>query len=681
MRKFKSIRTRTFVSILPVFMITLLLVAIFSYHYSKGIIQSQIQQKMSVQLSDVSNDISANLSIHAKVPEVLARTLENQAASYTLDQYGTILSKVLQANADTFGVGIYFEPNRYEAVKPLASLYAYRDGDTIVTTDEYSDPAYNYPEQEWYKAGMERPGITDPYYDPGTDTTMSTFAFPFFDQDQKLLGVITGDVNLSSLQKKIEQTAVGENGWAILLDQQGKYIAGPDAAKIMQLNIKDETNESLARAGHEMLQKEAGMTSYTDSGKTYQLYYEKQPETGWMLGLIISEEELYAPLQSLLAVIALLGLAGLAVTVIVVFFFSRSIANQLHEVNVLAGQMAEGDFTHKLPIRSSDEIGAMTGNVNRMIGDLGALLGKIADHSLRVASTSEQLMSVTDQTKTVAQDSAKAISDLAAEADVQLQATSESARAIDEMAAGVQRIAESAVETAEAAGEVADQAQKGYERIADAVEQMAQMEGSINETVGLVHALRSRSEQIGDIIGLITEISRQTHMLALNAAIEAARAGVHGRGFSVVAGEVKKLSDQTSTAASEIEKLVVEIVQGNNETVSAVQANADAIKESSGKVSEAGQLFSEIRNGVGQIHQQIDEVSASTEQLLAGTEELVSTIEAMAGVSKQAADRAQHMAASSEEQLASVEEVASASAHLAELADDMQHAISRFKVE
>lgn len=681
MKKWRSIRMRTFASILPVFIVTLLLVAVFSYHYSKGIIQTQIQQKMSVQLSDVSNEIAAHLSIHAKVPEVLARALENQASGYTLDQYGVILSNALRANADTFGVGIYFEPDRYEPVKPLASLYAYRDGDSIVTTDEYSDAAYNYPEQDWYKAGMEQPGITDPYYDPGTDTTMSTFSVPFYDQNQALLGIITGDVDLSSLQEQIAQTAVGENGWAILLNRQGMYMAGPDAGKIMQLNIREETNASLAGAGQEMLQKEEGVASYTDSGVTYQLYYEKQPETGWTLGLIISEEELYAPLQSLLAVMAVLGLAGLAATAVAVFLFSRSIARQLGEVNVLAGQMANGDFTRKLPVRSADEIGAMARNVNRMVDELSILLGKVADHSLRVASTSEQLMSGTDQSKAVAQGSVRAISEMAAGAGVQLQATSDSARAMDEMAGGVQRIAESAIDTAEAAGKVADQAEKGYERIADAAKRMEQMKGSINETVGLVHTLRSRSEQIGGIVGLITEISSQTHMLALNAAIEAARAGVHGRGFSVVAAEVKKLSDQTAAAASEIGKLAAEMVQGNRETAQAISAHAAAVQDGSGKVSEAGQLFAEIRSGIGQIHRQIDEVSASTEQLLAGTEEMVSSIDAMASVSRQTADRARHMAAASEQQLASAEEAAAASAGLARMADELQHDISRFKVE
>jgi len=679
--RFKTIRMRTFASILPAFFLTLLSVTLFSYYYSQSIIQNQIEETMTVQLSDISNEISANLSAHSKVPEVLARTLESLASGYTLDQYRTILSSALKSNEDTFGVGIYFEPNRYSISEKYFSTYAYRDGDHIVTTEQYSDPAYDYPAQEWYQIGMEQIGITDPYYDPGTDTTMATFSAPFFDTDQSLLGVMTGDINLQTMQNEIEQAKVGKSGWAILLDKQGNYIAGPDKQKIMKLNIADEDNKSLAAASGELLEKSSGMVKYSDDGDTNQLYYEKLPGTGWVLGLIIPEQELYQPVRSLLFTIVLISLVGLLITLLAVYLYSQFITRNLKQVNRLSQTMATGDFTSTLTIHSADEFGTMAQHLNQMISNVRKLLGRVADNSLQVAATSEQLMTSANQTNQTTETVVGAIQEMASGADTQLQSTRESARAMEEMTAGVQRIAESSVNTAELAERVSVQAQNGNEKMSGVIRQMKETEESVTETAELIDSLDSRSEQIGKIVSFITEISNQTHMLALNAAIEAARAGEYGRGFAVVAGEVKKLSEQTAQAASHISGLITEIQLENHKAVNSMSANAEKVQEGSRMISEAGQLFAGILQGIREINTHIHEVSSSSEQLLAGTEELTSTVEQMAGIAKQTSSHSQNVAASSEKQLASMEEVALSSRELARMADELQILITQFKVD
>ncbi|WP_340022253.1 methyl-accepting chemotaxis protein [Paenibacillus sp. FSL K6-1096] len=671
---------RTFAFILPIFLITLVLVALLSYTYSKSIIQREVKQKMNLQISDISNEINANLSVHSMVPEVLARTLESHAAEFTLEQYRTMLSSALQANPDTYGVGIYFEPGRYDSRLKYFSTYAHRDGDKIVTTEEYNDPEYNYHGQAWYTIGKDQVGITDPFYDTITGTTMATVAVPFRDAANTLLGVMAGDIDLKTLQSRIEQTKVGQTGWAFLLDRQGNYIAGPDTEKNMKLTITAESNASLAAAGADMLKSNEGMVTYADSGRTIQMYYEKLPDTGWTVGLAMPEQELYAPLKGLLRSILLVSFAGLILTVAAVYLYSRYITRQLARVNELSQRMAAGDFTGKLEAGSEDEFGNMAGHLNQMIANLSRLLGTVADHSLQVASTSEELMSSANQTNHTTEAIVEDIQDLAAGAEHQLQSTSESARAMEEMAAGVQRIAEASMDTAAAAGRAASQAQDGYSIITLTVEQMEEMERTAAAASSLITSLSAQSGQIGNIIGLIKGISDQTGMLALNAAIEAARAGEYGRGFSVVASEVKKLSEQTAEAAGHISSLILDIQQGNQAAADAVLANADAVHQGSQRVGEAGRLFTDILGGISEINTQVHEMSASSEELLAGTEELTSSVVQMAEVARQAAEHSQSAAAASEEQLASMEEVAAASTELAKMADGLQQAVAAFKV-
>ncbi|MNB85649.1 Methyl-accepting chemotaxis protein McpA [compost metagenome] len=677
---FKSIRTRTFAIILPAFLVTLLIVGVVAYSYSRSIIQQQIQNKMDIQLSEVTSQINANLTAHGKVPEVLARTLETAASGFSLEQYRTMLSHALESNEDTFGLGIYFEPGQYAPDTQLFSTYAYRDGEQIVTTEQYSDPSYYYPGQAWYIIGKDKTGITDPYYDPGTEITMTTFAVPFFQGDRSHQGVITGDINLTTMQQQIEATRVGDSGFAVLLDTQGSYIAGPDADKLMKLRITEESNESLAQAGTELIAGERGMVKYTSDNGIEQLYYQKLPATGWTLGLTISEAELYAPLQSLLLTIILVGAAGLLITIVAVHLYSRAIAKQLDEVNSLAEAMAEGDFTRTLPISGADEFARMAGHINRMLSRIRELLIQVSDNTLQVASTSEQLMSSSIQTEETTGEVVRAIKGVASGADTQLQATGESARAMEEMSAGVQRIAESAVHTAEMTELVSEQANSGNDKIAEIKAQMQMIERTVTETSGHMAKLAGWTGQIGSFAGIIAEISSQTNMLALNASIEAARAGVYGRGFAVVAAEVKKLSEHTADAAGRIGGLIVEIQAGSSRAVESTSHNSRLVNTGMQRISEAGEMFSGILHGIREINSQIHEVSSSSEELLAGTEQLTATVDQLAEIARKAAGHTQNAASSSEEQLVSVQEVASASKALASRADGLQLLIAQFKV-
>jgi methyl-accepting chemotaxis protein len=679
--RLNSIRMKTLASILPAFLATLLVISVFSYNYSKSIIQEQLQEKMNVQLHSVSNQIFSYISVNGKVPEVLGHTIASQASTYTLEQYRTMLSEALQANPATFGIGIYFDPYQYDPEEKYFSTYAYRDGDKAVTTEEYSDPSYDYLNQEWYKIGKQRFGITDPYYDSVLNATLITFAEPFEAADGTFLGVITADVNLDMMQKQIEDTKVGKTGWAFLLDKQGTYIAGPDKDKIMKLKLSDEKNKSLASASSQLLGNEEGMVKYSDAEDTYQTYYSKLPGSNWVIALVIPEKELYQPLQSLLKFIMIISLAGLAIVVTVVIFYSRFITRNITRVNEVAQTMASGDFTRTLAVRSSDEFGTMANSFNQMIDNVRNLLSTVTENTLQVASTSEQLMASANQTNQTTETVVQAIQDLAAGADTQMQGAQESARAMEEMASGVQRIAEFSGSVAETAEQVNNQAQTGNETMNMAVGQMMTVEKSVTESVEIIHSLSVRSDQIGNIIGLITNISNQTNLLSLNAAIEAARAGEQGRGFAVVAGEVRKLSEQTSRAAQDITNLISEIQAETRLAVESMNANADKVHEGSRMVDQAGQLFAGILGSIKDINDQIQEISAVSQEISAGTEEVASTVDQLAKIASQAAYHSQGVAASSEEQLASMEEVAASSKELARMAEELENSIKQFRVK
>lgn len=678
--QFQTVRMKTLVTLLPAFAATLALLAGFSYFYSKQVIQDQIGQQMDLQLSEISGRISSNLGLHGRTPEIVARTVEGQASAYSLKQYQAILTSAVASNPDSFGMGIYFEPYRYSADKQFFSTYIYRNGQELAATEQYSDPSYNYPEQDWYKIGMQQKGITSPYYDPGTDITMVTFSYPFFAEDRTLLGIVTGDLNLQTVQRQIDEAAVGASGWATLYDSEGNYLAGPDKDKIMKLNLVQETNSGLAQSAAELLGKDSGMTVYKEDEERYRLYHQKLAETGWVLALTVPESELFSPLRTLLVWTSLIGIAGIAVAALSVYLFSLAITRNLERVNLLSKALSEGDFTREIAISGKDEFAAMAGHLNRMTLNIRELVGKISESSLQVAAASEQLTTSAEECSRVTESVVLSIQEVASGSESQLASTRETAKAMEEMAAGVQRIVDGSLVSSRAAEAISTQAKYGSGQMREAAACLKALEEDSAQTMELIDSLGRHSGEVVQIVDFIAEISNQTNLLSLNAAIEAARAGEHGKGFAVVANEVKKLAERSTDAARTISSLIAKIQEGNANAAEVMSHNNAKVKESAELAAEAGRIFEEIQQGLGSIAAQSHEISASSEELMAGTEEITSTMDQLAQIAIGAAGHTQTVAAASQEQLASMEQVASSSADLAQMADRLQLLLARFKV-
>ncbi|WP_018753138.1 methyl-accepting chemotaxis protein [Paenibacillus sanguinis] len=677
----RTVRGKTLASLLPAFLVTLLLVSGISYEHAKGIIQEQIQDRMNVQLDEVSGQISANLGKHSKLPEIVARTVEDQWTSYTLEQYRTIMGKTLDTNPDTSGMGIYFEPNRYDAKTKFFSTYAYRSGDKIATTEEYSNPSYNYVEQPWYKNGLNQIEITPPYYDSTIDMTVATVSVPFFAADKTPLGVVTGDLNLKTIQQYVENAQVGSGGWATLYDDSGTYLAGPDAAKVLKVKLAEDDNKELAASAKTLLGTNDGKIVYHADGDTYQVYHQKIAEVGWVLAITVPESELFSPLHSLLLWISAISIAGIAIVTASLLLYSRVITRNLGKVNSLAKSLAEGDFTSHVSIGGRDEFAAMAGHLNQMTGNMRELLENIGDTTLHVAASSEELSMSSEECSKVTENVVMSIQEVASGSEAQMVSTQEAARAMEEMAKGVQRIVNHSLAASQTTEQLSEQAERGSRQMQEAARFLSEMERESAGTVELIASLDQHSAEIGNIAHLISEISRQTNLLALNASIEAARAGEHGKGFAVVAQEVKKLAENSAKSTESIDDLIKAIQQGNAEAAKAMTKNSSQVGAGATLAAEAEQTFDQILQGLASITTQSHEISASSQELMAGTEQINSSVDQLAHIARETAGHAQTVAAASEEQLASMEQVASSSADLSSLMDGLQAQTSRFKVK
>ncbi|MEC0182222.1 cache domain-containing protein [Paenibacillus peoriae] len=353
---FRTVRAKTLATLLPAVILTLISITEFSYLYSDKSIQDQIQQRMNSQLSDVTGQIASRLNDSSKLPKVMASMIAEQSTSFTQNQYEAMLNRTISSNPEITGMGVFFESQRYDPMSKYFSAYVYRNAGELVASNQFNDPAYDYHTQSWYSDYKTQAGITSPYYDDIMDMTVVTFSVPFFDQNDTLMGLVTGNMNLETIQQYVKNTEVGAEGWATLYDGQGNYLAGPDADKVMTIKLPDEPNSELASLANEMLDRSSGMLAYTDGSESYRVFYQKLDGLGWLLTLTVPESELFHPLNSLLLWISVISISGLAVMIFSILLHSVIITRNLQKVNALSKRLENGDLTLELISRAETNL-------------------------------------------------------------------------------------------------------------------------------------------------------------------------------------------------------------------------------------------------------------------------------------------------------------------------------------
>ncbi len=361
-------------------------------------------------------------------------------------------------------------------------------------------------------------------------------------------------------------------------------------------------------------------------------------------------------------------------------YAARSIARPVNQLAAVAQKVAGGDLTQQVKVVSRDEIGQLADAFNAMVAALTGLIRHINANAEHLAASSEELTASADQSALAANQIATSIISVASGASEQLGAATETSAVVEQISAGIQQIAGNVGQVAEQSAKATERAKAGGHAVDKAVSQMNHIEQAVNATAAVVAKLGERSTEIGQIVDTIANIAGQTNLLALNAAIEAARAGEQGRGFAVVADEVRKLAEQSQEAARRIADLIGEIQGETDRAVAAMNDGTREVKTGAAVVNGAGESFREITGLVAEVSGQVGDISASIQQIASGSRNIVDAVKRIDSLSRKTSEESESVSAATEEQLASMEEIAGASQALAKLAQDLQEAVARFRV-
>ncbi|MCL5266270.1 MAG: methyl-accepting chemotaxis protein [Chloroflexi bacterium] len=413
--------------------------------------------------------------------------------------------------------------------------------------------------------------------------------------------------------------------------------------------------------------------------------------------------------------------------------FTRMIA-YLHGMADVASAVAEGDLTKDVKPKSDKDV--LGSAFSTMIRNLRELVSQASEAATNVSASSAQLSEAAGQAgaatqqiattiqevargsqtqSATAQDASNSIQQLTQAIDQVAKGAQEQSRAIQEtsssvakMSAAIDRVSTGSQVVVSSANKSQEAAKSGALAVNHTVQGMEGIRGKVSVSAKLVKELGEHSDQIGKIVETIDDIAEQTNLLALNAAIEAARAGEHGKGFAVVADEVRKLAERAGKATREITQIIQTVQKGTSEAVTAMgeaakevevgsklsaeagQALQDilqAVQDSSEQmqgiakvVSEMNQLSVEVVRSIESVSSVVEENTAATEEMAAGASEVGRTIESVAAVSEQSAASAEEVSAGAEEMSAQVEEVVASAQSLSQMAEELQQAVSRFRL-
>lgn len=622
--KFKLVTYIT--SIVIIAIITLQVITLAMTYFT---INEEITGKMRLTTDKAIGEMTIEMNRHSSIVRSLASLAQSNRNLISRETYISMMKDLVGDNRTSFGFGIWFEPYRYKPGIKYFGPYAYRDKDKIIFTTDYETAAYDFHNQIWYKNAIGKPenSITwsDPYFDSTSGITMVTTVSPFFDTDKSFMGVSNGDFDITELQNivqsiKDEKTDLN----AFLINSDGTFMAYRDKDLVMKKKITEHPDKNFASLGSEMIKLKKGDAKISINGEKRWVYFRSMEETGWILGITVSESKLYSELVKMAFTTLLIAAIAIIISLAVSFYISGKISNPVQAMSKFANRLSEGDFTERVAIDQKDEIGDLAKSLNSSADNLESLIAN-------VIISAENLSQAVDQIS-------KGNINLSQRTSEQASALEEIASTIEENTATVDRNAENSKNAQKLTNEGAEKSSVGSEQAVVAIK-------SINE-------INDSSKKISEIITVINEIAFQTNLLALNAAVEAARAGEQGRGFAVVAGEVRNLAQRSGSAAKEIEILIKESV--------------DKVEKGTEVVVQSGEFLKEIANAAKQTAMIISEIAAASDEQRMGMDQINKAIIELDSATQQNA--------------ALVEETASASEEMANQTQEMLALISRFKI-
>lgn len=592
--------------------------------------QHNIAKSVAMDVEDFINDSMKVVTLSAKLPEVKDMSAVSQISEKykgvpeNVDIEKRQIAKTLLQEYPNFayfesftadkGINIMLEPYKYQTGLPRMD-FAFRD---------------------WFKGAISTMNtyFSEVYMSASINKPVVAISAPITDESNQLTGVWLGTLTLDTLSEKVKTLNFGQTGKIYLVDRNGVIAAHPNKSLTKEIKKMDKhpiiskviKGESGTGYFTEPLEKADVLATYMPIGKT-----------GW--GVIVEQNvsEAFASVNVIKKRVIITSVIVGLVALVCVMLYSRRISKPINEIASLTNRVAQGDLNVDVKVyHANKELESLTSSFASMVNQLKSLVNEIAKDGEMVFDIARQLSVSTQQTSQVANETASTM--------MQISSTVES-------------ISTSTNNVSNHSETVMKLSRDGKDALNNVITQMDQINQATDNVSSVIAGLAQTSNEITQIVDLITQIADQTNLLALNAAIEAARAGDHGKGFAVVAEEVRRLAEQSSSAAKEIYDLITKIKNESTAAVSSIHQSMEVVKQGITVAADAGETFASINQLLHTLNQEITNVAAAIEEMSAGV---------------------QNVAASTEEHTANTQEISSSTESLQAMANQLKESAAKF---
>lgn len=530
-----------------------------------------------------------------------------------VDQYG---------DPKVFGGGIWPLPQKRSELDKHSTFF-HRDASGKMTVNTYwnSAESLKYYEQPWHRAGMQAPrgqcAWAAAYKDDASAQPRTNCAMAIM-KDGAPFGVSTIDVTLGFFNQLVAEKEQEIQGEVMIVEPDGKILSNQAriGGEIVLKNVSElarqstfvgQVRDGLGKIGRDTLYKQEFDNA---DGENWTFYLQPIEGTPWLLAAALPTRLLTENSSDVLSTLTYIQVPLIILLLAIMLFSIHQLMQRLHALrgSIDALSAGDADLTRRIALKGADEMDAVGESVNRFIAYLQNM---IADVTQATAQIAEELAQLQQQSR----HSNEVLTRHAAETD-------QAVTAITEMSSTADTVAQSATETASFTRDANDNAEQSKQVVAEASTSVLALVDEVESATARVLAMQQDAQRINDVLGVIGEIAGQTNLLALNAAIEAARAGEQGRGFAVVADEVRALAGRTQQSTSEINEMLAKLQQGVSSAVQAMEKTKASCQATADRTARVNVGLDDMASSVSRIHDLSAQIATAAEEQSAVTEEI-----------------------------------------------------------
>lgn len=668
-----SIRGKILLLVLPIIAVGLLVFSAMIYHNMNQAMQKEILTRSIEKTENVNSNITEWLQSISMETQLSAN---NPLVKQNIGNNELLTSM----NEERWKIA----GNTYARTYMSIGFIRLADNGQVFLCNKDGNKLVNAVDEKWYKEIIESKQdnvFTAPEKD-NDGRLLMTIASLIKDNAGNKVGYAITNINLNAVCSEVQGLRLGDNGYSILVDNDGTYLYNPDSSKILNGNIKEENDRSYQLISNKILASNAAFTRFElDNGDEMLCISCPVIGTRWFMATIAYESELMEPVSNALTIMMTVSLVLLAIIFAGIVVAVNHITKPLGTMMMVMRRLSEGDFSNQENnIKSNDELGRLAIALDNMRDEVAQVLNKVKYSAENLNSAVEHMSVTTNQSAQVSNQIAMSITDVAESSMKELDAVNSTNEEIDKFKSNVDNMSDVVQNAVEKGRKTSDVAADGGVKLKKAIEQIQRIEAATARSTKVVDSLGEQSMEIGKIVKTISEIAEQTNLLALNAAIEAARAGEAGRGFAVVADEVRKLAISSQEAAMDISNIITEIQSNTKLAVQEIESGNKEVVAGTKSIESTEEAFGSIISMVQDVSAQLENIAKVVSEMANSGNVIAKNISTVRESSKKNAEEAENVSAASEEQSAAVNGLSDASSKLADLAAELSSNVDKFKL-